>query len=163
VSSRRIEVGGQRFGRAVVIRCVGTDHKHIMWECKCDCGKTFITRGSSLAYGNTKSCGCLQSEAVSNMLVVHGQAKRGHLSGTFRSYKNARARCRNPKNKHYRDYGGRGIKFQFSSFEEFFKELGPRPIGKTVDRINTNGHYQKGNVRWATAKEQANNKRGKCA
>jgi hypothetical protein len=75
------------------------------------------------------------------------------------SYYNARSRCTNPNFPNWENYGGRGIEFRFSSFEEFLGELGPRPEGKTLDRINTNGHYEPGNVRWATPKEQQKNRR----
>jgi hypothetical protein len=71
----------------------------------------------------------------------------------------ARQRATNPRNERWPDYGGRGIEFRFTSFEHFFSELGPRPLGKTLDRINVNGHYEPGNVRWATPSEQQFNRR----
>jgi hypothetical protein len=71
----------------------------------------------------------------------------------------AKARCTNPKNKDWKHYGGRGIKFLFKSFREFLAHIGPRPAGKTLDRIKNDGHYEPGNVRWATWKEQAANRR----
>ena len=74
-------------------------------------------------------------------------------------YKLAKSRCTNKNVPQFKDYGGRGIEFKFTSFEEFLEELGTRPLGYTLDRINNNGHYEKGNVRWATRKLQANNKR----
>lgn len=74
-------------------------------------------------------------------------------------YKWAKARCNNPNVKQYQDYGGRGIEFRFTSFQEFLEELGPRPTGFMLDRIDNNGHYEIGNVRWATRQDQNNNKR----
>ena len=74
---------------------------------------------------------------------------------------NAKARCTNPNNKMWKDYGGRGIEFRFKSFVEFFAELGMRPSTKhTIDRIDNDGHYEKGNVRWASRTEQNRHKRG---
>lgn len=76
------------------------------------------------------------------------------------SYKAAEQRCNNPKQAGYKYYGGRGIEFKFTSFKQFIDEVGPRPSPQhTLDRINVNGHYEVGNVRWATQHEQANNKR----
>ena len=74
-------------------------------------------------------------------------------------YHAAKQRCTNPKDPRYRDYGGRGIEFRFNSFAEFFADIGPRPVGHTLHRVNNDGHYETGNVRWATPKEQAANRR----
>jgi hypothetical protein len=75
------------------------------------------------------------------------------------AYVHAQQRCNNPKDKSYENYGGRGIKFLFTSFEQFFLELGSRPKNKTLDRKNNEGNYAQGNVRWATWLQQQNNKR----
>jgi hypothetical protein len=77
----------------------------------------------------------------------------------YASYCSAKGRCTNPTDKQWKDYGGRGIKFLFTNFEQFFAELGNSPKGKTLDRIDNDGHYETGNVRWATKKAQANNRR----
>jgi hypothetical protein len=78
------------------------------------------------------------------------------MSGSreYRSYQAAKFRCSNPKCCKWQYYGGRGIKFLFTSFEQFFAELGPRPTGTTLDRIENDGNYEPGNVRWATWHEQ---------
>lgn len=83
------------------------------------------------------------------------------MSGTPEcdAYHNARHRCTDPKFDGYENYGGRGIKFLFTSFEQFFAELGSRPEGKTLDRINNDGNYEPGNVRWATNSAQKKNRR----
>jgi len=89
-------------------------------------------------------------------------ARRSHgMSHTreWDSYCNAKRRCTNPNHEFWEDYGGRGIEFRFANFEEFFAELGPKPEGLTLDRINNDGHYEKGNVRWATREQQRGNRR----
>lgn len=75
------------------------------------------------------------------------------------AYHHARNRCNSTKNKSYKDYGGRGIKFLFSSINDFSKELGPKPVGYQLDRINNNGNYEIGNIRWASKSEQMINRR----
>ena len=89
----------------------------------------------------------------------HGHARLHALSPEYTAYYGAKRRCTSPKSKSWKDYGGRGIKFLFESFEQFFAELGPRPEGKSLDRIKNNGNYEPGNVRWATKDEQNENKR----
>lgn len=82
------------------------------------------------------------------------------MTPELRAFNSARTRCKNEHSAVYAYYGGRGIEFRFTSFDEFFEELGERPTAAhSLDRINNNGHYEKGNVRWATAKEQQNNRR----
>lgn len=90
----------------------------------------------------------------------HGHASGGRVTPECRAYHAARNRCTNPKNEKYADYGGRGIGFLFTSFEQFYAELGPKPSREhSLDRKNNEGHYAPGNVRWATRKEQRSNQR----
>lgn len=91
--------------------------------------------------------------------VTHGETKDGNRTPEFCAFHNAKNRCENPNNKRFHKYGGRGIEFRFESLEEFVKEVGRRPTPKhSLDRIKNNGHYEKGNVRWATNTTQQNNK-----
>jgi hypothetical protein len=168
---RFIDLTGQRFGRLFVLRRV---ENHITpkglhitkWACICECENKVEVLGPSLRRGNTKSCGCLLKERALETHTIHG------LSGTpeYDAYINARARCTNPQHPMWEYYGGRGIKFLFENFEEFLSLIGtkeeerqrrglPPDTPLSLDRINNNGHYEPGNVRWATGEEQNVNKR----
>ena len=102
-----------------------------------------------------------------SMKQTHGQAHRGRLSPEYNAYRHAKARCTNPKHRQWADWGGRGIKFLFTDFAQFFAVLGPRPKGLWLDRRDNDGHYEPSNVRWATPSQQNSNQRKrkphKCA
>jgi hypothetical protein len=153
---------GRKYGRLYVIghRGFASDGK-AAWLCQCNCGKTTVVSGGSLRRGLTQSCGCLQKEKATVFATKHSMAGtwKGRTTSEYDAYRNARARCNNPKSDRYRYYGGRGVKFLFASFGQFFAELGLRPKGTTVDRKDNNGHYKPGNVRWVTMEEQNKNKR----
>ncbi len=155
---------GQRFGRLVVVESVASVKGHSYVLCDCDCGTTAKRVGTSaLNTGSIVSCGCYHREIQKARCTTHGKFR----TAEYRSYINAKGRCTNPNNTNYPNYGGRGIEFRFSNFEEFLNDIGPKPTPKhSVDRTNVDGHYEPGNVRWATAKEQANNRqanaRTKC-
>ena len=148
---------GNVYGRLTVVKRAPKE-KNIKpkWECLCECGEITIVFGYVLRRGATESCGCLANELSSIRETTHGATR----TAEWRSYHAAKNRCQNENNDAYDRYGGRGIEFRFSSFEEFFEELGFKPTTKhSVDRIENNGHYEAGNVKWSTAKEQANNRR----
>ena len=129
----------------------------------------FATEHPELTYAEVGQKFAVTASAVSSAMHENGQRRKQNQNGmagvssegrsAYVSFKSARYRCTNPKHKFYPDYGGRGIEFRFQSFAQFFAELGPRPVGKTLERLNNDGHYEPGNVGWATPAEQNNNRR----
>jgi len=157
---RFINRTGQRFGRLFVLGYAGKIRKVTAWFCLCDCGAITKVVGSRLHNGTSQSCGCLQRELAKTRSISHGDTAGGHIASEYYSYIRAKSRCQNPANKDYANYGGRGIEFRFASYAAFFAEMGRKPTRKhSLDRIDSNGHYEAGNVRWATDTQQAQNKR----
>ena len=151
-----LDLVGSRFGRLVVLEKSQNKSKwgEIFWLCKCDCGNTKTVRANQLTRGVTKSCGCLQREAVTH----HGMTK----TPTFKSWESMKQRCLNQNSPDYSNYGGRGIQVcerWVSSFDTFLADMGDRPAGTTLDRIDPNGNYEPSNCRWASGKTQNNNQR----
>ena len=121
-----------------------------LWVFRCHCGKEFNARKSDFNRGKVRSCGCV------NRRVKHG----GSRAGWYKSLKNAIQRCHNPNNQRYESYGARGIVVYKKWREEpslFYKHLGERPEGMTLERIKTDGNYEPGNVRWCSMWEQMHN------
>lgn len=147
------DLAGRKFGRLTVLWPEGRKWKTaVIWLCACECGAIRHVAGQSLLAKLTLSCGCYHQDRI----TTHGRT----YTSEYGAYKQAKQRCINPQCAWWPEYGGRGIQFKFQSFEEFFAELGPKPGREySLDRINNDGHYQPGNVRWATRKQQANNQR----
>lgn len=153
---RPLNVENQRFGRLVARWPDGGSKSGIIWLCTCDCGNLRHIQASMLSRGRRESCGCL----VFTKALTNGQQIGGKKTPEMNSYATAKNRCSNLNNHRWEWYGGRGIQFKFQSFEEFFAAVGKKPGSEySIDRINNDGHYEPGNVRWATKKEQAKNQR----
>lgn len=158
-----VDMATKKYGRLTGIERVGVaPNRQSLWRFKCDCGVVTILQGSSVRHGNTASCGCLQKELarenIRQRATTHGMTS----SPEFVSWTAAKSRCYYRKNKEYARYGGSGItmcdKWRLS-FSEFYKDMGQRPSGTSLDRVDPSGNYEPGNCRWATHTEQSRNRR----
>jgi hypothetical protein len=164
---QRLPMIGRRFDRLVVIGEAepgrqGDGRPCLRWRCRCDCGNEITVDGRGLRSGASRSCGCRKSEAIVARFTTHGHT-RGGLTPEYQAWRGMKTRCLNPRHHKFPDYGGRGIRVcdeWINSFEAFLAHIGPRPSPEmSVDRIDVDGHYEPGNVRWATPLQQRHNRR----
>lgn len=164
------DLTGKKFARLLALRISHTEKvkkgSKIYWVFRCDCGAEKTLFGLDVTSGNTKSCGCFRREVSGQRATNHGQ----WTTKIWRKWQQMRGRVLNPKNHKYPRYGGRGITIdpRWDKFENFLDDMGESyekhvaEFGEkdtTLERENNDGNYEPGNVRWATLKEQANNKR----
>jgi len=165
--SRLLDLTGQIFGRLTVLRRYSNSPSGMVrWACRCECSKETIATTHELRSGDTRSCGCLRLEVTAKRSTKHGQQRRSYRTAEYLAWVNLRNRCSNPRVHNYHRYGGRGITVcpeWLHSFENFFAAVGKKPTPKhSIDRINNDGNYEPGNVRWATKSEQAYNRGQPC-
>lgn len=158
----RSERIGTRYGRLVVVEHAYVRGGHSHWKCVCDCGVEKIINGNNLFRGKTKSCGCWYKESRRRRLVE----ERVIDHPLYRTWQGMKTRCYNPNHPGFKNYGERGIavdpkwKESFRAFAKDIEEaIGLPPPGASLDRINNDGDYELENVRWATAQQQAMNRR----
>lgn len=154
---------GFRSGRWVVVEFshYGKRSGEIYWRCRCDCGAEKAVLWQSLRRGLSKSCGCYNVYVLrtrsQGRTRKHGMA----YSATYRSWLAMKDRCMRPKHQAWHNYGGRGIEVcqRWLRFKPFLRDMGERPNGTTLERLDTNGNYEPGNCVWATLEVQHSNKR----
>lgn len=150
------------FGRLTVIEKVGSRNSIIYWKCVCVCGNFKEVSSSNLRNGHVASCGCLKRDRIIEANTKHGKARRLEKHDPiYKIWAAMKRRCKNPNDKFYHCYGGRGIEVcaEWENFDIFLNDMGHPKVGESLDRIDNDGPYCKENCRWSDAKTQGRHTR----
>lgn len=156
---------GDSFGEWVVIDTRLPDEPSWRVRCQCSCGTMRVKSVYALLAGRSRSCGCRRAQHVAQGIARHGHARVGKVTSLYRVWAGMVRRCTDQQDEHFVHYGERGIMVHISwrTFERFrddiIREIGPKPRGCSLDRIDNDGNYEPGNVRWATQSQQMRNTR----
>ena len=157
-----IDLTGKKFNRLTVVKKAENVNGLTAWLCLCECGNEVVLAGKYLKSNNTKSCGCLKLEGLTNRSLRHGATTGRTMTPEYRVWAQMKKRCLNPKCRGYENYGGRGIEVcsRWNSFENFLDDMGKKPAPNySIERIDVNGNYEPGNCEWIPFENQCNNKR----
>jgi hypothetical protein len=162
---KRIDITGHQYGKLTILAFAGVVNGKTLWKARCECGTEKAVRSNGVRRGLIVSCGCHKNELARQRGVAcakHGCARHnGEANPTYTTWVAMLARTTNAARHNFKYYGGRGIAVceRWKSFENFLADMGERPAGTTLDRIDVNGNYEPGNCRWADAKTQIANRR----
>jgi hypothetical protein len=149
----RISVG-DKYEMLTVLELI-PDKKNPKAKCLCDCGNECTPQRGALKNGRATSCGCRRAKDFIKRATTHGMSK----TPTYKIWRGMIQRCTNKNVPEYKNYGGRGIQVKWKSFEEFFADMGEKPSGMWIDRIDNDGHYEEGNCAWVAPRLNSENKR----
>ena len=152
-----IDLTGASYGRLSVVSRSENKGNLTAWNCICECGANVSVRASDLRNGTTRSCGCLHKEVVSKNFTTHGKSK----TNTYRIWASMMSRCTDINAINFKHYGGRGVSVcdEWRNFDAFYRDMGERPQGKSIERLNNNKNYSNDNCIWASRYTQSHNKR----
>lgn len=167
-AAKREDVTGRKFGRLTAVQLSSMERRDAYWMCRCDCGSETVVALGKLRLGKTVSCGCAKADANRTRNLQHGGFSGEKATPEYSSWQAMKARCLRESHEARDRYAGRGIvvcdrwlhgEDGKHPFQCFLEDMGPRPAGTTLDRVNNDGGYEPSNCRWATPKEQAQNRR----